>query len=394
MAIKKEKNELKGFSGIFGSVDKLNPDAEILSDSTLSTPDGYISTGCYALNAIISGSLYGGIPKSRITGFSGPSMSGKTLIINKVIANAQKEGYIGVIWDSEVAVDKDNIKSVGGNPKKVKYYPVEAIEDCRNQICMFLDNVIKSNSEDPSNKEKNKFIISIDSLGNLSSAKEIKDAQEGKSAADMGTRSKSIRSMMRALTYKSAKARVPILFSNHIYDNPGDMYPSLVKTTSGGKAPTYLASVLVQLSTKQEKSSENPDEAAVEISHNVSGVTLGALTTKNRFIPSYLKTELYLNFQTGLDPYAGLFDMAEAFGLIQKEGRSYKFGDKSIGFRKNIEKNAEIWEMIMPELEKVLQEKLKYGGEAETPSAIIDKEMAKLAEDVDDIDEDDESSEE
>ena len=365
---KKEKDDLSGFNSIFGDVDKMNPDAETLDSTTLSTPDGFISTGCYALNAIISGSLYGGIPRGRITGFSGPSQTGKTFIMNKVIANAQKDGYVGVIWDSEIAVDKKGAVAVGVNPKRVKYYPIETIEECRNQISKFLDNII--------------FIISIDSLGNLASAKEIKDAENDKSASDMGQRAKAIKSMMRALTYKAAKAGVPIMFSNHIYDGM-EMYPTLVKTQSGGKGPVYLASVLVQLSTKQEKTSENPDENSIAISHNVSGVTLGALTVKNRFIPSFLKTELYLNFQTGLDPYAGLFDIAEAFEVIKKEGRSYSYNGESLGFRKNIEKNAEIWEKIMPELEKVLNDKLRYGGEKALVSTTIKDELDELDDDGD-----------
>jgi len=376
---KKEKDDLSGFNSIFGDVDKMNPDAETLDSTTLSTPDGFISTGCYALNAIISGSLYGGIPTGRITGFSGPSQTGKTFIMNKVIANAQKDGYVGVIWDSEVAVDKKGAVAVGVNPKRVKYYPIETIEECRNQISKFLDNIIKSNDENPENRKRNKFIISIDSLGNLASAKEIKDAENDKSASDMGQRAKAIKSMMRALTYKAAKARVPIMFSNHIYDGM-EMYPTLVKTQSGGKGPVYLASVLVQLSTKQEKTSENPDENSIAISHNVSGVTLGALTVKNRFIPSFLKTELYLNFQTGLDPYAGLFDIAEAFEVIKKEGRSYSYNGESLGFRKNIEKNAEVWEKIMPELEKVLNDKLRYGGEKALVSTTIKEELDELDE--------------
>jgi RecA/RadA recombinase len=353
----KKKDELAHLKDIFASVDKLNPDAAVLDESTLSSADDWIDTGSYALNAIISGSLYKGIPGGRITGFAGPSMAGKTLIINKCLANAQKKGYIPVIWDSEVAVNKKSAQGAGMDTTRVKYYPVETIEDCRNQMCVFLDNVIKADNPDY------KFIIAIDSLGNLASAKEIKDATTGKEAADVGQRAKAIKSMMRTLTYKAAKARVPVLFSNHIYEGM-EMFPTLVKSQSGGKGPVYLASVLVQLSTRNEKNSENPDEASVALSHNISGVTLGALTVKNRFVPAYLKTELYLNFKTGLDKHTGLVEIAEAMGVLEKPGRTYIFNGESVGYRKDFEKDLKFWERILPSLETALQEKLCYGTSA------------------------------
>ena len=351
----KDKNSVSALKEIFKAVDDLNPDAAILDTNTLSTADEWIDTGSYALNAIISGSMYKGIPAGRIVGFSGPSMAGKTLIMNKIMANAQKKGYIAVIWDSEVAVDKKSAEAVGMDSSKTKYYPVETIEDCRNQICTFLDNVIKMDNPEY------KFIIAIDSLGNLASAKEIRDASAGKDASDVGQRAKAIKSMMRTLTYKAAKARVPILFSNHVYDSM-EMFPTLVKTQSGGKGPIYLASVLVQLSTKNEKVSDNPNEESIAIAHNISGVTLGALTIKNRFVPNYLKTELYLNFKSGLDKHAGLFEIAEAFQVIEKPGRTVMFGGESLGYRKDLEKDPEFWGKIMPKLEEVLQEKLCYGS--------------------------------
>lgn len=346
---------MNNLKDIFGDVDKLNPEGSMLEDTSISTPSDWIDTGSKALNAIISGSLYKGVPVGRITGFAGPSGAGKTLIINKVLANAQKKGYIAVIWDSEVAVDKQSAINVGMDLKKTKYYPVETIEDCRNQISTFLDNVIAAN--DP----KLKFIISIDSLGNLASSKEIEDARKGKDAADVGQRAKATKSMMRAITYKAAKAGVPILFSNHIYEGM-EMFPSLIKNQAGGKGPVYLASVLVQLATRNEKVSENPEESSIAIANNVSGVTMSAMTVKNRIVPPFLKTELYLNFKSGLDINTGLFDIALALGVIEQSGKTYQVNGESVGYRKNIEKDSAFWEKICPLLEEKLQQELRYGS--------------------------------
>jgi RecA/RadA recombinase len=353
---------------IFGTVDKLNPDGGMMDESCISTPSDWIDTGSKALNAIISGSLYKGVPVGRITGFAGPSGAGKTLIINKIMANAQKKGYISVIWDSEVAVDKDSAKNVGLDLKKTKYYPVETIEECRNQISTFLDNIIAAN--DP----KLKFIVSIDSLGNLASSKEIEDARKGKDAADVGQRAKATKSMMRAITYKAAKAGVPILFSNHIYEGM-EMFPSMIKNQAGGKGPIYLASVLVQLATRNEKVSENPDEESIAISNNVSGVTMSAMTVKNRIVPPFLKTELYLNFKSGLDENTGLFDIALLLGVIEQSGKTYQYQGESVGYRKNLEKDGEFWKKVYPILEEKLQKELCYGSvEASELDDVTDEE--------------------
>lgn len=366
-------------NAVFGSVDKLNEDAELLEDSTLSTPSEWIDTGCFALNVIMSGSLFGGIPAGRIIGFAGPSKCGKTLIINKCIANAQKNGYFGAIWDSEIAVDKKSALAVGMDPKRVKYYPVDTIEQCRNQISRLLDNINAMPKA-----ERPKIIISIDSLGNLASSKELLDADKDKEAADVGQRAKAIKSMLRVLTYKAAKAGVPIIFSNHIYEGMS-MFPTLVKDQAGGKGPIYMASILVQMGLRDEKSKDNPEEESLAISHHVSGTTLTAFTTKNRFVPSYLKTELYINFTSGLDKYSGLLDIAIGFDVIQQSGSTYSFQGEKIGYRKNFEKDGNFWEKkVFPVLEATLQEKLKYG----TGCSSVD-----LAEEVDKIDEQDDEQE-
>jgi len=362
------KDSLHHLKDIFKSVDDLNPDSSVLEESTLSTAEDWIDTGSYALNIIISGSPHKGVPAGRITGFAGPSMAGKTLIMNKIMANAQKKGYIPVIWDSEVAVDKRSAENAGMDTSRVKYYPVETVEDCRNQMCAFLDNVIKANNPEY------KFIIAIDSLGNLASAKEIRDTAAGKDAADVGQRAKAIKSLMRTLTYRAAKAKVPILFSNHIYEGM-EMFPSLTKNQSGGKGPIYLASVLVQLGTRNEKTTDNPNEAGVAIANNVSGVTLSAMTVKNRFVPNFLKTELYLNFNTGLDKYSGLFEMATAYNILVKSGNRYTFKDEMIGYRKDIEKSEEVWGKVLPALEVVLNEQLCYSNNSDTS---LQKEVEEL----------------
>lgn len=359
---KEEKEFKSSVKDIFNEIDKLNPDACFLNDSALSFVDDYIDTDSLALNAIISGDLYKGIPRGRITGFAGPSQSGKTLIVKKILANAQKKGYMAVVFDSENAVDGANSEGLGLDSSKVKYYPVETVEQCRNQVCTLLDRIIEVNNPDM------KIIIAIDSLGNLASSKELNDIAEGKEATDMGTRAKAIKSMMRTLTFKAAKAKVPIVVTNHIYDNPAAMFKSLVNSQSGGSGLIYLASILVQLSVRREKNDEKDETTTGSpIAHEITGVTLGAMTTKNRFIPPFLKTELYLNFKTGLSKYAGLFEIAEAFKILEPSGYRFILKDGSptgtmLGFRKDWDNDPLVWAKIIPILNEVLKTQLCYGS--------------------------------
>ena len=337
------------------ALDKMNDHAGFLSETCLSNVSGYHDNGCLVLNSIISGSLYKGVPKGRITGFAGPSMAGKTYIINKILAGAQKEGLIPVVFDTEAAVDERSAKGVGLDPSKVKYVPVQTVEETRNQIVAFLDKIIE-------HKQQGKFIISIDSLGNLASQKEIADIEKDKFAMDMGTRAKGLKSMMRTLTFKAAEADTTVIFSNHTYDDPSAMFPTLVKAQSGGKGPVYLASVLVQLAKKDERHDKNnKDDKMLAEAKTYSGTTLRALTVKNRFVPPFLECEMYLNFKTGLDKYSGLLNVAVNHGAIIQTGSTYQLPDGTkLGYYKQWREKEEIWEQVIPEIEKQLQDTYKY----------------------------------
>ena len=363
----------------FKVLDSLNPEASFLDNNTLSNVSSFIDTGSMALNAIIGGSLYKGIPSGRIIGFSGPTSCGKTYIINKILANAQKEGRYVVIFDTENAVDAQSATNMGMDPSKVKYCPVETVEQCRNQVSQFLDSVIEK-------KLKSQFIISIDSLGNLVSTKEMADVTAGKEAMDMGARAKGLKSMLRVLTHKAAKADVPIVFSNHIYTNPTEMFPGVVKQQSGGSGPLYMSSVLVQMAVKNERTtgtnqSKEASEEIIPMAKDVNGVTLKALTIKNRIVPPFLETEMYLNFRDGLAKYSGLLEMALGYGVVVQSGATYALKDGTkLGYYKSWRKDEDTWSKILPEIEKCLQEQLKYR-----------KENVEISEEVSDDIEDEEN---
>jgi RecA/RadA recombinase len=363
----------KDLDKVFKSIDSLNSDATFLSDSPLSEVDDWISTDCYALNAIISGSVYKGIPSGRVTTFYGLPATGKTLLVNKIIANAQKKTYKrAAYFDSEVALDKLVAERLGCDISKVKHIPIEIIEDCKIQVLRLLNQLIELGS-------KKQIIIVIDSLGNLSCQKEFNDIDKDKSAGDMGLRAKSLSSLLRMITYRSAKVGAPVICTNHIYENPNELYPSAIKKQSGGLKPLFIASVLVQLSVSTNKTDEDKNGASSVLSEKINSVTLKAMTAKNRFVPPFITADdIYLNFKTGLSKYRGLLNFAEKYNLIERDGRSYKMvGGASIGYASTFEDNAEFWENgPLQELDKRITNDLCYSNE----------KYASLKQEVDDLD--------
>ena len=358
----------------FKLLDKLNSNAAFLDGNSLSTVSEWIDTGSYALNAIISGSLYGGIPMGRLTAFVGPESCGKTLMANKIMANAQKKGMYVAYFDTEGALDEATAKRLGCDTSKIKHVPSEITEQCRNEIVQFLNTIVE-------NKLQGKVLIVIDSLGNLITAQEKKKIEEGSETLDMGNRSKQLKSLMRAVTHAAAKANCPVVFTNHIYDDPSQLHPTAIKKQAGGSGPLYMSSVIVQMAKKTERTedSKNKDSntESTFISKGINGVTMRALTTKNRFVTPFLEIEMYLNFRTGLNKYSGLLEMAEGYGVIEKNGHRHSFNGESLGFFKDWKEDEKIWNQILPILEAKLQTELCFKNETGEQTVDIDEEAGE-----------------
>ena len=352
------------------SIDKINPFATYLEDSTLSRVGGWIDTGSYVLNAIVSGSIHGGIPKGRVTMMGGESMTGKTLFVLKILANAQKEGLIPVIFDTENAVDPEGAERIGLDISKVKYVPCVTIEQTRNALFKFLTAVKEKGLE-------GKFIIAIDSLGNLQSELEHSRMGKDSTSSDMGTKARAMKSLMQTCTNLGATTQTTILCTNHVYDDPSAMFPSIEKNMPGGKSIVYLPSVTIQLARKPMKSDggKTMDAETAVGQKNYAGILIRALTRKNRFIKQYLQGEMFLSFHTGLDRYYGLLDLAVGVGAVVQTGSTYQLPDgKKIGYYKNFRKDKDLWEnTILPVLEEKIKKEWAYSSgdeESEVPDEV------------------------
>ena len=346
------------------AIDKVNPFATYLDNNTLSHVGEWIDTGSYVLNAIISGSINGGIPKGRVTVLAGESMTGKSLFVQKILAKAQEDGLTPVIFDTENAIDPEGAARLGLDISKVKYVPCTSIEQTRNSLYKFLMAVREKGLE-------GKFIVAIDSLANLQSELELSRMSKDSTSSDMGTKARAMKTLMQTCTNLGAVTQTTILCTNHVYDDPTALFPSIEKNMPGGKSCIYLPSVTVQLARKPMKSDggKTVDGELAVGQKKYAGIIIRALTRKNRFIKQYLEGEIYLSFASGLDRYYGLVDLAVGVGAVIQTGATYQLEDgKKLGYYKNWRKDVELWEeTILPKLEERIRDEWSYSNKEEEP---------------------------
>jgi RecA/RadA recombinase len=352
----------KDIASALDDIDKINPFATYLDNNVLSRVGEWIDTGSYVLNAIISGSIRGGIPKGRVTMLAGESMTGKSLFVQKILAKAQEDGLTPVIFDTENAIDPDGAERLGLDISKVKYVPTTSIEQARNALFKFLTTVKEKGLE-------GKFIVAIDSLANLQSELEISRMSKDSTSSDMGTKARAMKTLMQTCTNLGSITQTTILCTNHVYDDPTALFPSIEKNMPGGKSCVYLPSVTVQLARKPMKSDggKTVDGELAVGQKKYAGIIIRALTRKNRFIKQYLEGEMYLSFSSGLDRYYGLVDLAVGVGAVIQTGATYQLEDGTkLGYYKNWRKDTKLWEeTILPKVEERIKDEWSYSNKEE-----------------------------
>lgn len=275
-----------------------------LKDSIFSNIDEYIDTGSYALNRLITGDIYKGIPRGRVIALAGESGVGKSFISGMTIKHAQQMGYTVVYYDSENAVDNDFMERIGVDTDNMLYFVADVIEDFRNHAVNTCKEFLEQNPDE-------KIMIVLDSFGNLSCAKEKKDLDAGKDNSDMGARAKAGKSMLKEMTHFCGKYRVPFIFTNHSYKDvasaPNPMYAKDIQ--SGGRQATYMASAVIMIKKKEEKD-ENTKQK--------TGSIIRMTSDKNRLCKDKQTAEMYLSFVTGPNKYYGLLDDAVEAGIFER----------------------------------------------------------------------------
>lgn len=272
----------------------------ILTDNTFSQVDEWIPTGNYLLNAQLSGTLFGGIPNTRSLGLMGDPGTGKSFLCLNVAREAQKKGYDVIYCDTEGAIDKTTADKFGIDSGRVRYQPIKTVTEFQTFVSNLLDLVKKARTAGA----QPKILLILDSLGMLSTDKELRDAIEGKNAADMGAKAKELRKLFRVITLDLTQAKIPLVCTNHVYAG-GGYIPT--KESSGGDGPIFAMSVISFLSKAQLKEGNSTTKTGIIVTSNLK---------KSRFtIPEPVK--FHISFLNGMNPFVGLQDFVswEACGI-------------------------------------------------------------------------------
>ena len=272
----------------------------ILTENTFSEVDDWIPTGNYLLNAQLSGSLFGGIPNTRSLGLMGDPGTGKSFVCLNVVREAQKKGYDVMYCDTEGAIDKSTAINFGIDTDKIRYQPIKTVTEFQT----FVSNLLAIVKKAKENGASPKILLILDSLGMLSTDKELNDAMIGKNAADMGAKAKELRKLFRVITLDLTAAKIPLICTNHVYTGGGFM-PT--KESSGGDGPIFAMSVISFLSKAQLKENGSTTKTGIIVTSNLK---------KSRFtIPEPVK--FHISFANGMNPYVGLQDFVtwEACGI-------------------------------------------------------------------------------
>ena len=285
-------------------------------------------------------------------------------------------GKTVILFDTEGAVSLKGAENFGLNVDELITMPCRSIEQVKNDIFQFLEGVAEDG-------ELGQYVIVIDSLANLESELNLKRMGEGNTASDMGSTAKAMKALFKACTNMGNATNVPIICTNHIYDDPSAMHESVDKNISGGKGSEYLPTVNVQLSKvlmKEGKDTSISDKRSGG-QKNYTGVVLTALTTKNRIIKPLLTGKVYLSFSKGLDKYFGLKQVMAELGVIESKGATYvDWEGNKLGFYKSWSKDKKLWEeKLLPELEKRIQEEWQYSSIVQDDD--VEEEMVTESED-------------
>jgi len=314
--------------------------------SDIDDTEKYVDTGSYIFNALVSGSIFGGVSGNKITAIAGESSTGKTFFSLAVVKNfldSNPDGYC-LYFDTEAAVNKSLLESRGLPLDRVVVVNVVTVEEFRSKALRAVDLYMKKATED-----RKPCMFVLDSLGMLSTEKEITDALNDKQVRDM-TKSQLIKGAFRMLTLKLGQANIPMIVTNHTYDVIGAYVPT--KEMGGGSGLKYAASTIIHLSKKKEKDGTD-----------VVGNLIKAKTAKSRLSKENKDVTIRLYYdERGLDRYYGLLELGEIGGLWKNVAGRYEIDGKKV-YAKAILKDPDTYftPEVMEQLDTIAKQNYSYG---------------------------------
>ena len=297
-------------------------------------PTDWISTGNYALNYLISGDFFKGVPLGKVTVFAGESGAGKSYICSgNIIKAAQEQGIYVVLVDSENALDEKWLLDLGVDTSEDKLLKLNMamIDDVAKTISEFMKEY-KIMPDD----ERPKVLFVIDSLGMLLTPTDVNQFEAGEMKGDMGRKPKALTSLVRNCVNMFGSWNVGMVCTNHTYASQ-DMFDPDDKI-SGGQGFIYASSIVVAMRKLKLKTDADGNKTTT-----VNGIRSACKIMKTRYAKPFESVQVEIPYTTGMSPHSGLVDLFEAKGMLKKEGNSlvYTTADGEIikQFRKAWEKN-------------------------------------------------------
>jgi len=310
--------------------------------------DSFIDTGSLAFNALLSGSIFGGMPSNKITAIAGEAATGKTFFALGIVkAFLDKNKDAGVIYfESESALTKDLLESRAIDSKRMVIVPVATVQEFRHQSIKVIDKYLEQGED-----KRKPLMFVLDSLGMLSTTKEMEDTADGKETRDM-TRSQIVKAAFRVLTLKLGKAKVPMIMTNHTYDVIGSMFPQ--KEMGGGSGLKYAASNIVYLSKRKEKDGKE-----------IIGNIIHCKNYKSRLTKENALVDVRLTYKDGLDKYYGLLDLAIKHGIFKSVSTRIELPDGSKQYAKTINNEPDKFftKDVLAQIDEAAKKEFLYGAE-------------------------------
>ena len=302
-----------------------------------------VSTGNYALNYLLSGDFRKGIPLGKVSVFAGESGAGKSYIVSgNIVKHAQEQNIFVVLIDSENALDESWLQALGVETSEDKLLKLNMamIDDVAKTISTFMDDYRNMKEED-----RPKVLFVIDSLGMLMTPTEVNQFDAGDMKGDMGRKAKALKALVTNCVNMFGAHNVGMVVTNHTYASQ-DMFDPDDKI-SGGSGFVYASSMVVAMKKLKLKEDEDGNKTST-----VNGIRAACKVMKTRYAKPFESVQVKIPYETGMDPYSGLFDLFEAKNLLEKVGNRYKYvsseGKETLEYRKNW--TGELLEMIMNDL--------------------------------------------
>ena len=333
-------------------------------------PTDWVSTGNYALNYLISGDFFKGIPLGKVTVLAGESGSGKSYIAaGNIVRHAQEQGIYVVLIDSENALDEHWLEAlnVDTDESKLLKLNMAMVDDVAKTVSTFMKDYKGLPEED-----RPKVLFVVDSLGMLLTPTDVDQFNKGDMKGDLGRKPKALTALVRNCVNMFGSHNVGLLATNHTYASQ-DMFDPDDKI-SGGQGFIYASSIVIAMRKLKLKEDEDGNKIS-----DVMGIRAACKVMKTRYAKPFESVQVKIPYATGMDPYSGMFDLADKKGLLKKEGNRYKYvtrgGEELLAFRKAWERNdGGLLDKIMTDM--AMSDKI------ELENVLIDNDTGSPVEDV------------